>query len=201
MPRIWLLDPAAVIFSGIFLFFIFFLGWQVLGKILRPWFFPTPEEAASPAIKNTSAPKLFFCLLVLFSPFLAGILWAWFRPALMVIDQTGNLDFRNPFFISRVHVPASVPRTLEALIEADPWSQESPSFRGNLWITVPGGATACVYFPFFPKDLDDKPFFFQELGFRGIQDWPKGPNGGIITPLHSYSSAGPLFLPAEKGPE
>ncbi|MFZ5952178.1 MAG: hypothetical protein ACOYXC_15845 [Candidatus Rifleibacteriota bacterium] len=197
MPKIWVMHPGAIVFSFIFVFFLVFLGWLIATKVLRPWLFPTALEAESPAVKNTSLPGMIFGLSVLYGPFVIGIIWGWLTPSFMTLDAVGNLDFRNPFFYSLVHIPFSEPRTMEASIIKDPWAEEAVVFYGDVLFSFADSRTEKITFQLFPTNGDNAAFF-EDLGFSGTDLWEKGPGGGLLTPMHCFSASGPVYLEAEK---
>ncbi|NLI79160.1 MAG: hypothetical protein GX442_22295 [Candidatus Riflebacteria bacterium] len=207
MPRIWWLAPNVVIMALIILFFAVFLGGLILTKILRPWLLPSKEEAQDPTFKNTRPVPLLICLTILYGPFLAGLWWAWNRPALLTIDQAGGWAFRNAYFQALFRVAPDRPRTLEALIQRVDYDHRGTFPRylctGDLWVETAAGERFVMNVPVFPDDENDQPVFFEGLGYTGIASWSTGPHGGAITPLHTFTASGPVLvgpLVAEEDP-
>ncbi len=205
MPQIWWLAPNVVIMALIILFFAVFLGGLILTRVLRPWLFPSPAEAQDPAFKNTRPVPLLICLSLLYGPFVAGLWWAWHRPALLTVDQAGGWAFRNAYFQALFRVPPDRPRTLEALIRrvADDHGRTHPRYlcTGDLWVETTAGERFAMNVPVFPDDENDQPVFFEGLGYTGMAAWATGPHGGTITPLHAFSASGPVLVRAEAAAE
>lgn len=200
MPRIWWLAPNVVVIALIILFFAVFLGGLILSKILRPWLLPSKEEAQDPTFKNTRPVPLLICLTLLYGPFVAGLWWAWNRPVLLTIDQSGGWAFRNAYFQALFRVAPDRPRTLEALIRRVDYDHRRtfPQYlcTGELWVETTEGKGFNMNVPIFPDDEYDQPVFFQELGYTGMASWTTGPHGGIITPLHVFNASGPVLVSA-----
>lgn len=200
--RWYVLSPGNVIFAGIALFFLLFLGFISARNIVRPMLRPTPEEARSEMWRNARPLHVALTLLALFSPFLATAGWLHFRPALFTVQRSGEWVVRNAFLVPLRRVPPERPRTLEADLEHGVDTDGTPFehiFSGSIRIAFPfdpGEPDLLLEAQAMGDDSEGRPEIFLDLALdRLCAAAPETP-GRFATPPFRVTPDGPLPVPS-----
>ncbi len=199
--RIRVFDFGTVAITGIIVFFLVFLGWIIAGQILRPMLFPTVKESLEPTYASTYrlVPTI-VCLAIIYGPFLAGLWWSWNKLALLMIESDGEWVARNSFYIALLRIPPTQPRQLETCFHREFYEDSGKDYyyTGDLRILVPGRPDAAIRAT-CDEQPDGEPDFFTKFGYGTDTVMLEGPQGGRMTPLHTWGASGPVFI-AERSP-
>ncbi len=204
--RWYVLSPGDLVFAGIALFFILFLGWISVRDIVRPLLRPTAEEPRSEAFRNTKPLGVALGLLILFSPFLALSAWIWFRPALLTTHASGDWAVRNAFLVARRFIPAGRPRVLSADLERGTDDDGTPYehiFSGTIRLTFPpetGEPEILLHATAMGDDDAGRPAIYRDLGLDRLCATTPGNPGRFVTPMFRLSADGPVAVPTPREP-
>lgn len=201
VTRFVLFPPVIIIYAGIILFFVIFLGWIITKDIVRPVFFPTAKEAENPALKNAKLLPLLGSLTILYGPFLAGMVWVWGKPAFFRIEQDAWV-VRNSFWRPLLRIPPETPRQIEFCLTRglDEIGREEDNFTGDIYLHAPEVSSSSwkIDVVVISENASGSPILFEELGYIDRSSFEKGPNQGLLSPVHTWTASGPEYLTAEK---
>lgn len=199
ITRFVLFPSVIIVFAGIILFFVIFLGWIIAKDIVRPIIAPT--EAQGRILKDTKLLPLVGSLSIIYGPFLLGMIWVWGIPAFFRIEQDAWV-MRNSFWHPLIRIAPETPRQIEFCLTRglDEIGKEEDHFVGYLYLHDPAvsGNTFKMDVTIISENASGAPVLFEELGYTDISSFVTGPNQGLLSPLHTWTSSGPQYLIAEK---
>lgn len=201
VTRFALFPNVIIAFAGIILFFVIFLGWIIAKDILRPILFPTPAEAASPALKNAKLLPLFGALTIIYGPFLLGMVWVWSKPAFFRIEQDAWV-LRNSFWYPLLKISPETPRQIEFCLtrSLDEIGREEDGFLGDVYLYSPAVSSSSwkIDVVYVSENASGTPVLYDELGYMDRSFFENGPHKGLLSPFHIWTASGPEYLIAEK---
>jgi len=201
VTRFVLFPSVVVVFAGIILFFLIFLGWIITKDILRPIFFPTISEAENPVFKNARLLPTFAGLAIIYGPFVIGMMWIWTKPAFFRIEQDAWV-VRNSLWHPLLRISPETPRQIEFCLSRsiDEIGREEDSFCGDIYLFAPSVSSSSWQLDVvsISEDASGSPELFSDLGYTDQSFFEKGPHNGLITPFHTWTASGPDYLAAEK---
>ncbi len=199
VTRFVIFPSVIIVFAGIILFFVIFLGWIIAKDIVRPIIAPTEEQGR--ILKNTKLLPLIGSLSIIYGPFLLGMIWVWKKPAFFRIEQDAWV-MRNSFWYPLLRIAPETPRQIEFCLTRglDEIGNEEDHFVGDLYLHDPAvsGNTFKIDVTIVSENASGAPVLFEELGYSDISSFTTGPNQGLLSPLHTWVASGPQYLIAEK---
>ncbi len=200
VTRLVVFPSVVIVFAGIILFFLIFLGWIIAKDILRPLLFPTPAEAENPALKNAKLLPLFGALSIIYGPFLVGMAWVWGKPAFFRIEQNAWV-VRNSLWYPLLRISPESPRQIEFCLtrSLDEIGKEEDYFEGAIYLYDPAvtAPPLQVDVSVISENASGSPVLFEELGYVDKSSFVTGQHNGLLSPLHTWTSSGPVYLTAE----
>lgn len=144
-------------------------------------------------IKAKEAAPLLL-VIVLFVPVFLGMRHFWRQNAFFVVEKNGDWVFRNFCYLTRVRIAAGQLRQVEGVFERS-LDDNNRDYIYTGKIVVTPEEQAPVEFAHDSDPLPDgRPALYQRLGYPADMPFGKGPAGGQLTPLHSWSASGPVFI-------
>lgn len=201
VTRFVLFPPVIIIFAGIILFFLIFLGWIIGKDVLGPILFPSPADAERLAAKNTKLFPLFVALSIIYGPFLLGMVWVWGKPAFFRIEQNAWV-VRNSFWYPLLKMAPEAPRQIEFCLTRglDENGREEDYFVGDIYLYDPAGLGMPLKIDVVSvrENASGSPVLFEELGYVDRSSFENGQHNGLLSPVHTWTASGPEYLTAEK---
>lgn len=144
-------------------------------------------------IKAKEASPLLL-VIVLFVPVFLGMRHFWRQNAFFIVEKNGDWVFRNFCYLTRVRIAAGQLRQFEGVFERSlDDNNRDYIYTGKIIVTPEEQAP--VEFAHDSDPLPDgRPALYQRLGYPADMPFGKGPAGGQLSPLHSWSVSGPVFI-------
>ena len=133
-------------------------------------------------------------VVALFVPVFLGMRHFWRQNAFFVVETSGDWVFRNFLYLTRVRIAAGQLRQIEGVFERS-MDDNNRDYIYTGKIVVRPEAQAPFEFAHDSDPLPDgRPALYQRLGYPASMPFGKGPAGGQLTPMHSCSASGPVFV-------
>ncbi|MBU1108468.1 MAG: hypothetical protein KKB51_17465 [Candidatus Riflebacteria bacterium] len=190
-------DP--VLYSAFFSWLTFL---STLPYIAALWDFVKSRQSREEILRsfrqaNQAEMAAFIFFVILWLIILAGMRWAWKKPAFLCIEKNGEWVIRNSFYLANCRIPPEQPRQIEWVFSKS-YDDNGPdySFSGYFLILRDNAPPISMQHSSQPMK-DGTPDFFQQLGYPDGINMLTGLNGGQLTPRLTWNSSGPIIL-AEK---
>ncbi len=131
-----------------------------------------------------------FCVMM-WAACAVGLRYCWKRPAFLTIDRSGEWVIRNALYCALQRLRPDEPRQIRARLKTwfDDENNETVT-SGEFWVVSRCGHP--IAFPYSGSALPGgRSALWQDLGYPAAFTPTTDPDGDLVTPLHTWTAAGP----------